>query len=407
MPEFASVEQIRRRFPALARMHNGHPVAYFDGPGGTQVPRRVSDAMTEYLLQHNANTDWAFPSSQETDQALFEARGALADWIGGSADEIVFGANMTTLTLHLGRALGRDWRAGDVVVVTELDHHANSDTWRSLAKERGLEVRTIRMRPEDGCLDAEDVARKLTPGTRLLAVGAASNALGTINEVAQLVKQAHAVGALAFVDGVHYASHHMADVRAWNCDFFVCSAYKFYGPHVGVLWGRRELLERLDAPRLEPAPAQAPERLETGTLNHEGIVGAAAAVDFLASLSEAHAPRRERLGRVSQCLQQRGADLLRRLWEGLRAISGVELYGLPPGGHRTPTLSFTLAGRDAIDVAIALAARGIFVSHGDFYASTVVRVLGHERDGLVRAGCAAYTTADEVERLVEGVRHLV
>ena len=407
MPEFASVDQIRRRFPALARRHNGHPVAYFDGPGGTQVPRRVVDAMTEYLLQHNANTHWAFASSEETDQALFEARGALADWIGGSADEIVFGANMTTLTFHLGRALGREWRAGDVVVVTELDHHANSDTWRALAKERGVEVRTVRMRPQDGCLDAEDVERKLTPGTRLLAVGAASNALGTINDVGQLVKQAHAVGALAFVDGVHYASDHMADVRAWNCDFFACSAYKFYGPHVGVLWGRRELLEKLDAPRLEPAPSQPPDCLETGTLNHEGIVGAAAAVDFLASLSEAHVPRRERLGRVSQCLQQRGAALLRRMWEGLRAIPGVELYGLPPGGDRTPTVSFTVAGRDAGEVATQLAARGIFVSHGDFYASTVVRVLGHERDGLVRAGCAAYTTAEEVERLVEGVRHLV
>src|SRR3981189_1723108 len=311
MPEFASVEQIRRRFPALSRTHNGHPVAYFDGPGGTQVPRRVVDAMTEYLLHYTEDTGWAFAPSQETDQALFEARGALADWIGGSADEIVFGANMTTLTFHLGRALGREWQAGDVVVVTELDHHANSDAWRALAKERGIEVRTIRMRREDGCLDEEDVARKLTRGTRLLAVGAASNALGTINDVAQLVKQAHAGDAVAFIDGVHYATRHMADVRAWNCDFFACSAYKFYGPHVGVLWGRRGLLEKLDAPRLEPAPSQAPDRLETGTLNHEGIVGAAAAVDFLASPSEAHAPRRERLGRVSQRLQQRGADLLR------------------------------------------------------------------------------------------------
>src|ERR1700730_1945143 len=400
MPEFASVEQIRRRFPALSRTHNGHPVAYFDGPGGTQVPRRVVDAMTEYLLPHNAN-------SQETDQALFEARGALADWIGGSADEIVFGANMTTLTFHLGRALGHEWQAGDVVVVAELHHHANSETWRALAKERGIEVRTVRMRREAGCLEEEDIARMLTRGTRLLAVGAASNALGTINDVAQLVKQAHAVGALAFIDGVHYASHHMADVRAWNCDFFVCSAYKFYGPHVGVLWGRRELLEKLDTPRLEPASSQAPDRLETGTLNHEGIVGAAAAIDFLTSLSVADVPRRERLARVSQRLQQRGAVLLRQLWEGLRAVAGVELYGLPPEGSRTPTLSFTLAGRDAKDVATALAARGIFVSHGDFYASTVARVLGHERDGLVRAGCAAYTTAEEVERLVAGVRGLV
>src|SRR6202047_4346471 len=225
MPEFASVEQIRRRFPALSRTHKGHPVAYFDGPGGTQVPRRVVDAMTEYLLHHNANTGWAFATSQETDQALFEARGALADWIGGSADEIVFGANMTTLTFHLGRALGREWQAGDVVVVAELDHHANSDTWGALAEERGIEVRTIRMRREDGCLEEEDIASKLTRGTRLLAVGAASNALGTINDVAQLVKQAHAVGALAFIDGGHYASHHMGGVCSWQRGFFCCCAY--------------------------------------------------------------------------------------------------------------------------------------------------------------------------------------
>ncbi|HEY0766906.1 MAG TPA: cysteine desulfurase-like protein [Steroidobacteraceae bacterium] len=407
MSRVASVEQIRSHFPALARRHNGHPVSYFDGPGGTQVPRRVAEAMVEYLLHHNANTQWAFATSQETDRALLEARRALADWIGGSPDEIVFGANMTTLTFHLGRALGREWGEGDVVVVTELDHHANSDTWRALAKERGVEVRTIKMRREDGRLDEADVARKLSSGTRLLAVTAASNALGTITDVARLVQQAHSVGALVFVDGVHYASHHMADVGAWNCDFFACSAYKFYGPHVGVLWGRRELLARLDAPRLDPASSLPPDRLETGTLNHEGIVGAAAAVDFLASLADADLPRRERLGHVSACLQERGAELLERLWDGLRAIPGVELYGVAPGGARTPTLSFTLAGRDAGDVATALAGRGVFVSHGDFYAATVARVLGHERDGFVRAGCAAYTTADEVERLIAGVRHLV
>ena len=403
----AGVDEIRSHFPALARRHNGYPVAYFDGPGGTQVPRQVAQAVTDYLLHHNANTHWAFPTSEETDQALLEARRALADWIGGSPQEIVFGANMTTLTFHLGRALGREWRPGDIVIVTELDHHANSDTWRALAKERGVEIRTVRMRREDGRLDEEDLARKLTPGTRLLAVGAASNALGTINDVPRLVRLAHAAGALVFVDGVHYASHHMPDVRAWDCDFFVCSAYKFYGPHVGVLWGRRELLETLDAPRLAPASSQAPDRLETGTLSHEGMVGAAAAVDFLGSLTGAGPPRRQRLDRVSQSLEERGARLLGRLWEGLKAIPGVELYGVPPGGERTPTLAFTLAGTESGDVARSLAGRGIFVSHGDFYAATVARVLGHERDGLVRAGCAAYTTADEVERLIDGVRRLV
>jgi cysteine desulfurase family protein (TIGR01976 family) len=402
----ASLDEIRAHFPALARRHNGHPVAYFDGPGGTQVPRSVADAISDYLLHHNANTHWAFPSSHETDAALLAARAALAEWIGGAPEEIAFGANMTTLTFHLGRALGQQWRRGDVIVVTELDHHANSDTWRRLAQERELEVRVIRMRPEDGRLDESDIARKLTPGVKLLALGAASNALGTVNDIARLTARAHAAGALVFVDGVHYAAHHMPDVRAWDCDFFACSAYKFYGPHLGVLWGRRALLEQLDAPRLAPATATAPDRLETGTLNHEGIVGAAAAVDFLASLAGSAGTRRERLARVSEALHQRSEALIARLWNGLAAIPGVKLYGPAPGTARTATLSFTLARRTPESVAVALAEQGVFVSHGDFYATTVARVYGREQDGFVRAGCAAYTSADEIERLLAGVRQL-
>ena len=406
MTTVAGVAEIRSHFPALERRHEGLPVAYFDGPGGTQVPRAVAAAVNDYLLHHNANTHWDFPSSRETDAALGAARLALADFLGGSPQEIVFGANMTTLTFHLGRALGRGWRPGDIVVVTELDHHANSDTWRALARERGLQVRTIRMRPEDGRLDGDDAARQLTAGVRLLALGAASNALGTINDIAQLTAQAHAVGARVFVDGVHYAAHQLPDVRAWDCDFFACSAYKFYGPHVGVLWGRRELLAALDAPKLVPASNEPPELLETGTLNHEGIVGAAAAIDFLAGLAGAGGERRARLARVAQALHERGDALLRQLWDGLAGIGGVELYGPPPGSARTATLSFAVAGHESAAVARALAGRGVFVSHGDFYATTAVRILGHERDGLVRAGCAAYTTAEEIERLIEGVRQI-
>jgi cysteine desulfurase family protein (TIGR01976 family) len=313
---------------------------------------------------------------------------------------------MTTLAFHLGRALARTWRKGDVIVVTELDHHANSDTWRQTARERDVEVRVIRMRPEDGRLDEEDAARKLSGKVRLLALGAASNALGTINDVARLTALAHAAGAIVFVDGVHYAAHHMPDVRAWGCDFFACSAYKFYGPHVGVLWGRRELIEQLDAPKLAPASDAAPERLETGTLNHEGIVGAGAAVEFLASLAGGEQPRRVRLAQVSAALDERAGELFAKLWHGLAAIRGARLYGPPPGSARTATLSFTLAGHTPEAIATALAARGVFVSHGDFYASTVARVYGREQEGFVRAGCAAYTTADEVERLLEGVRKL-
>jgi cysteine desulfurase family protein (TIGR01976 family) len=406
MSSVASVAEIRGHFPALQRTCNGLPVAYFDGPGGTQVPRAVAAAMNDYLLNHNANTHWDFPSSHETDAALLAARQALADWLGGAPQEIVFGANMTTLTFHLGRALGRAWKPGDIVVVTELDHHANSDTWRALARERGVEIRTIRMRREDGRLDEDDAAAKLTAGVKLLALGAASNALGTINDVERLATRAHAVGARVFVDGVHSASHQMPDVRALGCDFFACSAYKFYGPHVGVLWGRRELLEALDPPKLGPAPVSAPELLETGTLNHEGIVGAGAAIEFLASLAADGATRRARLQRVSDALHERGARLLAQLWNGLAAIPGVRLYGPPPEGARTATLSFTVHGHGSAAVAARLAARGLFLSHGDFYATTAVRVLGHEHDGLVRAGCAAYTTGEEIERLLDGVRQL-
>jgi cysteine desulfurase family protein (TIGR01976 family) len=340
----------------------------------------------------------------ETDAALRGARQALADYLNGAPEEIVFGANMTTLTFHLGRALGRELGPGDEIVVTELDHHANVDTWRALERERGLTLRWVRLDTASGRLDEGDLAQAIGPRTRLVAVGAGSNALGTITDVTPIVARAHAAGALVFVDAVHLAAHRAPDVRALGCDFLACSAYKFYGPHVGVLWGRRELLERLDAPKLWPAPEAAPERLETGTLNHEGVVGAGAAVDFLASLDPGPGSRRERLVRVSAALHERGERLLRRLWEGLGSIPGVCLYGPPPGTPRTPTVSFVVERCPAEQVARALAEVGVFVSHGDFYATTVVARLGRAADGLVRAGCAAYTTDDEVERLLEGVR---
>jgi cysteine desulfurase family protein (TIGR01976 family) len=283
-PHAASPDAVRSLFPALQRRHNGSPVAYFDGPGGTQVPQSVVDAMSDYLLHHNANTHWAYPTSIETDAALAAAREALADFLGGRPDEIAFGANMTTLTFHLARALGRQWSGGELVV-TELDHHANSDPWRDLARARGLTVRAVRFDAETGQLDLADLAAAIGPRTRLVAIGAASNALGTINDVRRVADLAHAAGALAFVDAVHYAPHALVDVAALGADFLACSAYKFYGPHIGVLWGRRSLIDELDLPRLAPAPQQSPERQETGTQNHEGMVGAAAAVDFLASLA--------------------------------------------------------------------------------------------------------------------------
>ncbi len=325
---------IRTQFPALDRRHAGHQVAYFDGPGGTQVPRRVVDAMAGYLFHHNANTHWEYPTSAETDAAIDYARGALADFLHASPAEIAFGANMTTLTFHLSRALGQTFARGDEIIVTELDHHANIAPWRTLARERGLTVRLVKMLTEDGQLDWEDFARQLNEKTKLVAVGAASNALGTITDVRRAAEMAHAVGALIFVDAVHSAPHVLTDVRALDCDFLCCSAYKFYGPHVGVLYGKRDLLQSLDFPKLLPAPDTAPERAETGTQNHEGMMGAAAAVDFLASLGGGET-RRERLGATFAALHARGATLAARLWEGLSALESVRLYGPPPDRPRT------------------------------------------------------------------------
>jgi cysteine desulfurase family protein (TIGR01976 family) len=401
-----STDAIRSNFPALDRRHNGHSVAYFDGPGGTQVPRRVADAMVDYLFHHNANTEWAYPTSAETDAALKAAREALADFLNAASSEIAFGANMTTLTHHVARAIGRGLSAGDEIVVTELDHHANVDPWREMARDRSLTVRTVRLIPETGQLDWDDLERNITSRTKLLAIGAASNALGTISDVRAATALAHHAGALVYVDAVHYAPHTLVDVRSIDCDFLACSAYKFNGPHVGVLYGRESLIGSLDFPRLLPAHHNAPERAESGTLNHEGIVGAGAAVDFFASLGDFSGTRRERLEGVFAELHARGCALVERLWNGLESVDGVRLYGPPPGSPRTPTLGFTIEGLNARQVAASLAERGVFVSHGDFYAKTVVARLGLHESGLVRAGCGIYTTADEVDRLIEGVKAL-
>jgi cysteine desulfurase family protein (TIGR01976 family) len=406
LPDVASVSAVRSHFPALERTEGGIPVAFFDGPGGTQVPSAVSGAITGYLLHHNANTHWSYPTSVETDAMLSAARSALADLLGGEPSEIVFGANMTTLTFHLSRALARGWAAGEEVVVTELDHHANVDPWNALAKERGVVVRTVPLRAGTAQLDLDALGRLLTERTRLVAIGAASNAVGTINDVARVAALAHANGSLVFVDAVHYAPHALVDVKALGADFLACSPYKFYGPHAGVLWGRRELLEALDVPKLRPAPEKAPDRLETGTQNHEGIVGCGAAVDFLASLAGPAGGRRARLARTFAALHERGEALLARMWSGLSAISGVTMYGPPPGAPRTPTAAFSLEGLPSEQVARALAPRGVYVSHGDFYATTLVERLGHGEDGLVRAGAACYTTEDEIDRLVAGVREI-
>lgn len=401
-----STADIRANFPALKRTHNNHAVAYFDGPGGTQVPRQVVEAMSDYLYNQNANTHWAYPTSEETDAAIEAARQTCAEFLNASPKEIAFGANMTTLTFHLARALGKRWQTGDEIVVTELDHHANVAPWHYLQIERGLNLQTVRMTAPAGQLDWDSFEKAVTKRTKLIAIGAASNALGTINDVERVIKLARSVGALVFVDAVHYEPHALVDVQTLDCDFLAMSAYKFYGPHEGVLFGRAELLESIDFPKLVPAPDVAPENVETGTQNHEGIVGTGAAIDFLASLAIT-GTRRERLTTAYEELHRRSAELTRRLWEGLASINGVQLYGPTPDLPRTPTVAFTVDGVGSTEVSRRLAARGLFLSHGDFYAATVVERLGLGTEGLVRAGCACYTTEEEIDRLLAGVEEIV
>jgi cysteine desulfurase family protein (TIGR01976 family) len=401
----ASTEQVRSDFPALERRIGTHAVAYFDGPGGTQVPRAVGDALVDYLYHHNANTHWEYPTSAETDEALAHARRVFATLLNGDPNGIVFGTNMTTLTFHLARALGRRWKSGDEIVVTELDHHANIAPWTALEVDRGVTLRWGRLDPSRGTLDLDQVIGLINGRTKLVAIGAAANALGTVTDLRPVIAAARAVGALVFVDGVHYVPHALPDVQALGCDFFACSPYKFYGPHVGILWARADLLAGIDFPRLIPASDEAPERAETGTLCHEGIVGAAAAVEWLAGLAGGDGLR-EQLAATYGALHRRGAALFGRLWDGLTEVPGVRLFGPGPRESRTPTAALVVEGVRSSDVARHLARSGVFVSHGDFYAWTVVERLGLLPEGLVRAGCACYTTEEEIDRLVVGIREI-
>jgi cysteine desulfurase family protein (TIGR01976 family) len=402
------VDEIRSHFPALERTYAGNPVAYFDGPGGTQVPRSVVAAMDDYLFHHNANTHWLYPTSQETDELIARSREALADFVFGRPDEIVFGQNMTTLTFHVARAIGRELGKGDEIVLTELDHHGNVAPLRALEKERGVTIRMAQMNLEDGTLDWDHYRSLLNPRTKVVAIFAASNALGTMNGINQASKFARAASAnvRVFVDAVHYAPHRAVDVKLFDCDFVAMSAYKFYGPHIGVLWGKRAAIEALDAPRLDPAPQESPERLETGTQNHEAIVGAAAAVDFIASLAVQSASRRDGVVQALHALEARNTKLFEKLWYSLEEIDGVRLYGPQPSHLRMPTLSFTLRGRSTDYVAETLARRGVFVSNGDFYAATIAERYGVGAGGFVRAGCSCYTTEDEIDRLIDGVHQI-
>jgi len=402
------LERIRSEFPALERVQNGRRVAYFDGPGGTQIPRSVASAMTDYLFGHNANTHWAYPSSAETDAILAAAKETLAGFLGGRPEEIAFGANMTSLVYHFTRALAPGLAPDDELVVTRLDHQANVAPWRRLAAETGSTVREVPFDPATGVLDMEAFDDAVGERTRWVAVGAASNALGTINDVAEVSRLSHAAGARIFVDAVHFAAHHRVDPAALGADVIACSPYKFYGPHMGTLRVSEEVLGELDPARLPCAGSVGAEVLETGTLSHEGIAGSAAAVEFIAGLGGDTGPLGAQLDRAFELLETRGAEVARRMGEGLSGLEGVRVYGPPADGRRTTTFSFTVRGRDAAEVTRRLAEEyAVFTSHGDFYATTVIEDLDVGEDGLVRAGAACFTTDEEIDRLVDGVAALV
>ena len=414
------VPYVRRQFPALARTIDGQPAAYFDSPGGTQVPQRVVDAVTDYLINHNSNVHGFFATTIESDHLLADARDALADFLGCDWDEVAFGANTTTLNFLLAHSLARDLHEGDEVVITEIDHEANRGPWLSL-QDRGVVVREVPVDPATCTLDWEAFAATVNERTKIVATVWASNAVGTINDVARVVALAHEVGAITVIDAVHYALHGVIDVAALGCDFLLCSAYKFFAPHVGVLYARRETAELVRALRLRTQLRETPFKFETGTLNHEGIVGAGAAVEFIADMGRHHLRRvaaepalAERLegldGRRRQIVagmlaaEAHEQPLARRLIDGLREIPGVTVYGPPDDHPRTSTVAFTVSGASPEDVCRTLSDEGLFLWDGHFYAIRLVERLGLiERGGLVRAGLAPYTTAAEVERLLAAV----
>ena len=414
-----NLSQIRQQFPSLNR-----PVIYFDNPGGTQIAQKSLDRIVDYLSSHNANHNGAFATSLESDLILDDAHAAMADFLNAARpEEIVFGANMTTLTLHISRSIARTWNPGDRIVVTRLDHDANITPWVLAAQDRGVQVRWVDFNPEDGTLDMDGLQVVLEEKPRLVAVGYASNALGTINPVETIVKMAHQVGALVYVDAVQYAPHGPIDVQALGCDFLVCSAYKFFGPHVGVLYGRHELLESLMAYKVRPATNSPPGKFETGTLNHEGIAGVLGAVeyfdwvgstfgqDFLEKYQSSYQGRRLRLKQGLAAIRLNEFELSRFLLEVLEETPGLQLYG-PRDIHklegRVPTFSFKLKGWHPRRLAERFAQDGIFVWDGNYYALAVTERLGVEDSGgMLRVGAVHYNSLDEIHRFGEILAKIV
>ncbi|ABA21448.1 Cysteine desulfurase related protein [Trichormus variabilis ATCC 29413] len=450
--EALDLKWIRGQFPALTQKINGQPAIFFDGPGGTQVPGSVLDAISDYLVRSNANAHGAFATSARTDALIIAARTAIADFLGCHSDEVVFGANMTTLTFSLSRAIGRTLQPGDEIIVTRLDHSANVSSWEALA-EQGAVIRYVDVKVDDCTLDMNDLEQQINSRTKLVAVTYASNAVGTINDIAAIVKLAHAVGALVFVDAVHYAPHGTINVHALGCDFLACSAYKFFGPHVGILYGKREHLTNLQPYKVKPAPNEVPSRWETGTLNHEGLAGLVAAINYLAklgchvspkinqelvsalieadkeglehfqcprfltspeqpssTLASAYHSRRAALVAAMSAIQQYERELSHKLISGLLEIPGLTIYGITDPERfawRTPTVAIRLQGKSPESIARTLGDRGIFSWHGNFYALNLTEKLGIENDGgLLRLGLVHYNSVEEIIQLLQALKEI-
>jgi len=404
---------VRSQFPALSQTVNGHPVAFLDGPGGTQVPQRVIDAISAYLQQSNANTCGAYATSRRTDAMIAEGRAAMADFLGCNPDEVIFGPNMTTLTFALSRSIGRELSPADEIVLTYLDHDANVSTWRAL-EERGVTVRFVDIHEKDCTLDMDDLAQKINSKTRLVAVGYASNAVGTINDVKEVVRLAHGVGAMAFIDAVHYGPHGLIDVAVLDCDFLVCSTYKFFGPHMGVLYGKREHLKRLRPYKVRALVNDIPNRWEMGTLNHECIAGITAAVEYLAdfgrSVNPTVANRRVALKAAFNAIQRYERSLAERMIRGLLAILGLKFYGitdLARLANRTPTFAVRIDGHTPLELATKLGERGFFTWDGNYYALNLTERLDVEKTGgFLRIGLVHYNTVEEVDGVLAALREI-
>jgi cysteine desulfurase family protein (TIGR01976 family) len=432
---------IRPQFPSLSQAVNGHPAVFLDGPGGTQVPQRVIDAISDYLRRNNANTGGAYQTSRRTDSMIAEARAAMADFLHCGVDEVVFGPNMTSLTFALSRAIGRELKPGDEILVTRLDHDANVSPWITMAEDRGVSVRWAEIHDEDCTLDMADLASKINQNTRLVAVGYASNAVGTINPVQEIVGLAHAAGALAYIDAVHYAPHGLIDVAAIDCDFLVCSTYKFFGPHMGVLYGRREHLERFRPYKVRPNTNAIPNRWEWGTLNHECIAGITACVDYIADLGrhmiglcgESRPPRSESAGSeveggFSKCgnpeISRRAAieaayaaiheherTLIERMISGLKKIPGLEIYGITDRARwdkRCATFAVRIENHTPLELATKLGEHGLFTWDGNYYALNLTEHFDVEKTGgFLRIGLVHYNTGEEVDRLLYALQKVV